>query len=732
MSAMYESALWFDDDHDQTPSNNYSNKKNSKLGKLFRSKNSKVLRYFDLDDTPRSFKPFSIIGSGNNSASNTNFSNNHNNSGNIHDSTITPTSVSTPYGMKHVAHVDHLSCFGLEHCLQTNDVLLLPRVLKSLEKPQPEFVTSSTAEFNNYNNNDKTNNNNNKTIRRSKSFANIRINTDVSANLLSSPISTSFPSPVTNEPRKTSVDIDSVSTPKSNTTFSMDNDAVHQTPATTISSDSLTSTGTIVTSTGTEIAPSTPNVPFKAFAYSRTPTASTRRSVDFVSIPNGQTETSSSSPVRSNSSASSRRASHSTIKGNEKQHQVLTLTSVNKKFNVVSYAHTPASHTNSADNLASTIDEDESSNVIKEDSSSSSTSLSPSHSTKGRSFRLSTDKLSKSQSFHILPLPSVSFKDSSIVKSKSMNNISIPSPKRKSSNRMPNSQSFGQSQTASNNFIRIPESPSRQTQIFTSSPRSSLNISNNNGNNNNRSYNSIDSQTSPQPPNFSSSIPPSIPSRETLPFIHTASFNSRIIVEETVIENSETKKEPEDRISNEAKNVDISQGSPSLKDFDDAESKLSTPFTETADSSSTESIVDHKEQDDPFLGHQIKQKTHNSHSQSKEKHQKQYQTGNHVSNVEYLNSDDIDNYEMMGTAEAIYQTHYSPTKPTYQHNSIAEVSDESSVCSDEGDDEMEVIKKNGSFYNLNSKKVLSSSNWQKLEDGFNQVSELLSLDKSTN
>ncbi|GME89479.1 unnamed protein product [[Candida] boidinii] len=204
------------------------------------------------------------------------------------------------------------------------------------------------------------------------------------------------------------------------------------------------------------------------------------------------------------------------------------------------------------------------------------------------------------------------------------------------------------------------------------------------------------------------------------------------IIIETVIENSETKKEPEDRISNEAKNVDISQGSPSLKDFDDAESKLSTPFTETADSSSTESIVDHKEQDDPFLGHQIKQKTHNSHSQSKEKHQKQYQTGNHVSNVEYLNSDDIDNYEMMGTAEAIYQTHYSPTKPTYQHNSIAEVSDESSVCSDEGDDEMEVIKKNGSFYNLNSKKVLSSSNWQKLEDGFNQVSELLSLDKSTN
>ncbi|GME83222.1 unnamed protein product [[Candida] boidinii] len=87
---------------------------------------------------------------------------------------------------------------------------------------------------------------------------------------------------------------------------------------------------------------------------------------------------------------------------------------------------------------------------------------------------------------------------------------------------------------------------------------------------------------------------------------------------------------------------------------------------------------------------------------------------------------------MMGTAEAIYQTHYSPTKPTYQHNSIAEVSDESSVCSDEGDDEMEVIKKNGSFYILNSKKVLSSSNWQKLEDGFNQVSELLSLDKSTN
>ncbi|GME71725.1 unnamed protein product [[Candida] boidinii] len=88
---------------------------------------------------------------------------------------------------------------------------------------------------------------------------------------------------------------------------------------------------------------------------------------------------------------------------------------------------------------------------------------------------------------------------------------------------------------------------------------------------------------------------------------------------------------------------------------------------------------------------------------------------------------------MMGTAEAVYQTHYSPTKSTYyQHNSIAEVSDESSISSDEEEDEMEVIKKNGPVYNLNSKKVLSSSNWQKLEDGFNQVSELLSSDKSTN
>lgn len=725
MSAMYESALWFDDDHDQAPSNNYSNKKNSKLVKLLKAKNSKVLRYFDLDDTPRSFKPFSIIGSGNNSTSNTNFSNNHNNLGNTHDSTITPTSVSTPYGMKHVAHVDHLSCFGLEHCLQTNDVLLLPRVLKSLEKPQPEFVSSSTAESNNYTNfkSDKTDNKT-KTIKKSKSFANIQINTNVS-NSLSSPTSPSFASPVTNEPRNTSVDIDSVSTPKSNATFLMDNDAIHQTPATTISSDSLSSNGTIVTSTGTEIDTGTPNVPFKAFAYSRTPSASSRRSVDFVAIPNAQTEA-SSSPVRSSLSTSSRRASHSTIKSNEKQHQVLTLTSVNKKFNVVSYAHTPASTDNIIDNSASTVDEGESSNITKQDTVSSSSSFL----TKGRSFKFSTDKLSKSQSFHILPLPSVSFKDSSIVKSKSMNSIPIQSPKKNTSYRKSSSQSPGQLPIAFNNFIRIPESPPRQTQYFTSSSRSSINLSKSKGNNNSiRSHNSIDSQSPPQPPNFSSSIPPSVPSRETLPFIHTASFNSRVIVEETTIVGSETQM----NLESSGKIVDVSQGSPSLKDFEDAESKLSTPFTESADSSSTESIVDHKEQEDPFLGHQIKQTTRNSHSQSKEKHQIKYQTGNQVSKVEYLHSDDIDNYEMMGTAEAVYQTHYSPTNSTYyQHNSIAEVSDESSISSDDEEDEMEVIKKNGSVYNINSKKVLSSSNWQKLEDGFNQVSELLASDKSTN